>query len=178
MDEELVRTFVCTGPEMVRWLETHTPVQFIPVAGFPDYHPEQPGAKPGGGRSLECPMYSFRELGPWAERVSRGEFYVEVLTTIGETPLGRPIPQEVPVAEVQRRRANDERGRGQALVGRLLRACLDRQIDPQMGYRATDLLNTHGKIGGVRFETANGLADIEARRGVILATGGFEWNRR
>lgn len=176
MNEDLVRTFVRTGPEMVRWLEEHTPTQFIPVTGFPDYHPEHPGGKPQGGRSLECPMYSFRELGAWANRVSRGEFYVEVLTTIGETPLGRPIPQEVPAAEIQRRRTADERGRGESLVGRLLRGCLDRHIEPFTGYRATELAMTNGRVSGVRFETAQGAARIEARRGVVLATGGFEWN--
>ncbi len=177
MSEDLVRAFVRTGPEMVRWLEAHTPVRFVAVPGFPDYHPELPGGKPEGGRTLECPMYSYRELGAWAERVSRGEFYVEVRTTIGETPLGRPIPAEVPAAEIERRRAANERGRGQSLVGRLLRGCLDRHIEPYTGYRATELVTSAGKISGVRFETAQGPAHIEARRGVILATGGFEWNR-
>ena len=42
--------------------------QFRIVQDFPDYHPEHPGAKPGGGRSLECPLFPFDELGPWAAR--------------------------------------------------------------------------------------------------------------
>ena len=37
-----------------------------PCAGMPDYHPEFPGGSPDGGRTLECPIYPFDELGEWA----------------------------------------------------------------------------------------------------------------
>ena len=36
-------------------------------AGMPDYHPEFPGGSPGGGRTLECPIYPVRR----ARRVGR-----------------------------------------------------------------------------------------------------------
>ena len=47
-------------------------VTFQIIKDFPDYHPEHPGAKPGGGRSLECPLFPFVELGSWRERVTVG----------------------------------------------------------------------------------------------------------
>jgi 3-oxosteroid 1-dehydrogenase len=173
MDEALVRAFVDAGPEMVRWLEAKTPVHFQSVGAFPDYHPEHPGGKPKGGRSLECPMFSFRELGAWAARVSTGDFYDEVITTMGETPLGQPIPASVPEAELARRRANDERGRGQALIGRLLKACLEAGVEIHTGARATELVTERGAVAGVRFEDGR---EERASGGVVLATGGFEWN--
>jgi len=176
MDETLVRAFVETGPEMVRWLEQNTPVQFQSVGAFPDYHPEHPGGKPSGGRSLECPMFSYKELGAWAERVSVGEFYPEVITTMGETPLGQPIPAAIPATELERRRANQERGCGQALIGRLLKACLDRGIEIRTGARARELCIEGGAVVGVRIDSANGASDLSASAGVVLATGGFEWN--
>jgi succinate dehydrogenase/fumarate reductase flavoprotein subunit len=177
MDRDLVETFVETGPRMVRWLEANTPVKFQLNWGFPDYHPEHPGGKPGGGRSLECPIWSFKQLGDWAPRVGQGEFYPETITTIGETPLGRPVPQEIPAAELDRRRAEDERGCGQSLIGRLLRGCLDRGIEPVTGARARSLVIEDGRVAGVRFDGANGAFEVHARGGVVLATGGFEWNR-
>ena len=71
MDEKLIASFIDTGPEMVRWLEANTPVTFQVVEGFPDYHPEHPGARSEGGRSLECPLFAFDELGEWAARGDR-----------------------------------------------------------------------------------------------------------
>ncbi|HEU4428533.1 MAG TPA: FAD-dependent oxidoreductase [Myxococcota bacterium] len=175
MEESLVRAFVETGPEMVRWLEASSPVQFQSVGAFPDYHPEHPGGKPRGGRSLECPMFSYKELGDWAARVDAGDFYDEVITTMGETPLGQPLPKSISEAELARRRANDERGRGLALIGRLLKACLDRGVEVHTGARAALLVQERGAVSGVRFESG---AEVSARAGVVLATGGFEWNDR
>ena len=173
MDEALVRAFVATGPEMVRWLEANTVVKFQPVGAFPDYHPEHPGGKPRGGRSLECPMFSYHALGDWAERVNAGDFYGAVSTTMGETPLGQPIPKSVPAAELARRRANDERGRGLALIGRLLKACLDAGVEIHTRKRATELILESGAAAGVRFGDGS---EARAEGGVVLATGGFEWN--
>ena len=134
IDEKLAAAFVDTGPEMVRWLEANTPVMFLVVQGFPDYHPEHPGAKRGGGRSLECPLFAFDELGPWAEKVTVGPQMGRNIT-MSETSLGRGAPQGVPAEEMERRRMHDERGAGQGLVGRLLKGCLDRGIEPRGGGR-------------------------------------------
>lgn len=47
------RILVETGPVMVNWLHAKTRAGLRLVRGYPDYHPEYPGSKPGGGRSLE-----------------------------------------------------------------------------------------------------------------------------
>jgi 3-oxosteroid 1-dehydrogenase len=175
IDERAAERFVDTGPETVRWLEENTPVRFDVLRGFPDYHPEHPGAKPGGGRSMECPLFPFAELGEWASRVTMGPQLSGALT-IAETPLGRGAPDGIPADEMERRRVRDERGTGQALVGRLLKGCLDRGVVPRTGMRAVELVTASGRVTGVRFETADGDVEVTAGRGVVLATGGFEWD--
>ncbi len=70
LEPDLVEAYVDAGPDMVELLEAKTPVQFYAVAGMPDYHPEHPGGSPGGGRTIECPIYPFDELGEWADRVT------------------------------------------------------------------------------------------------------------
>jgi 3-oxosteroid 1-dehydrogenase len=176
IDPELARAFVDTGPEMVSFLEAHTPVQFRIVPRFPDYHPEHPGGKPGGGRSLECPLYPFDQLGAWASKVTVGTQLTGELS-MSETPLGRGAPEGVPEPELERRRVHDERGAGLALIGRLLKGCLDRDIEPRTGWRAEELLVDHGRVSGVRFLTATGPVEVGASGGVVLATGGFEWDK-
>jgi 3-oxosteroid 1-dehydrogenase len=175
IDERALQAFVDRGPEVVRWLEANSPVRFFSIAGFPDYHPENPGAKSRGGRTMECPLFAFSELGDWAARVTKGPQLSGTLT-ITETPLGRGAPAGIPAAELARRRVRDERGAGQALVGRLVKGCLDRGIEPRTDMRATRLLVEGDRVVGVRFESADGPVDVRARRGVVIATGGFEWD--
>lgn len=175
IDPDLARTLIETGPELISFLEERTPVEFRLVDRFPDYHPEQPGGKPGGGRSLECPLYPFDELGEWAEHITVGTQLTGQLS-MSETPLGRGAPDGVPPAELARRSEHDERGAGLALIGRLLRGCLDRGIEPHVDTREIDLLVTDGAVVGVRLEGPDGRFDVAAGGGVVLATGGFEWD--
>src|SRR5581483_7137258 len=86
LDERLVETLVRTGPSVVEWLEQATPLRLQIVQGFPDYQPEHPGGKPGGGRALESPLFAFDQLGGWAERVVRPTRQVHVL--LHELPMG------------------------------------------------------------------------------------------
>jgi 3-oxosteroid 1-dehydrogenase len=62
---------------------------------------------------------------------------------------------------------------GLALGGRLLRACLDRGVEPQTGHRAVDVIMEEGCVAGVVFETAGGRREVRAAS-VVIATGGFE----
>lgn len=176
IEERLARAYIEAGPEMVRFLDAKAGTDFYAVRDFPDYHPEHPGGKPGGGRTVECPLFPFADLGPWAERVTPSPYFATLNITMSETPLGAAVPSMPSPEEMERRKIRDERGLGQALVGRLLKACLDRGIEPETGARARRLITEGGRVTGVVIETASGSRQIRADRGVILATGGFEWN--
>src|SRR6202012_5560975 len=62
------------------------------------------------------------------------------------------------------------------LIGALLRGCLDRGIEPRTGMRAVELLRDGRRITGGRFSPSSGPVDVGAARGVVIATGGFEWD--
>ena len=175
IDPQMAAAYVDTGPQMVTWLEANTPVKFKSVPDFPDYHPETPGGKVSGGRTLECPTFPYGELGDWAERVGTSPYYPDFTMTIGETTLGKSVPTPASPETKAARVANDERGMGLALVGRLLKGCLDRGIEPQTECRARALIMQDGAVAGVRFDGPDGTFEVRARN-VVLATGGFEWN--
>src|SRR4051794_39588024 len=167
-EERLVRAFVRRGSEMLDWLERSTPLELRVLEGYPDYQPDHPGAKPAGGRALEGPLFPFGRLGGWADRVVAPARAVNV--AIHELPAGGGsgvIDPEV----LAGRRARDERGIGQGIVGALLLGCLQRGIEPVTGARARALLVEDGRVAGVELEDGE---EVRAARGVVLATGGFE----
>lgn len=171
---DLAETFVDHGPEVIEWIETVTDLTFSIVDGFPDYHPEHVGGRPDGGRSLDPGLFPYPMLGPWSDRVVTPAKPPHL--TLPETGLGGGdgrIPRDV----LDERRRLDLRGCGAALVGGLLKALLDRDVEPILSHRATRLnIDDTGAVTGVRLDTPSGQLAVDARGGVVIATGGFEWN--
>ncbi len=69
VDERLIRAFVENGPRMVSYLEAHAGLEFYAVPGLPDYHPEHPGGRTMGGRTMGTALMPFEELGDWKDLV-------------------------------------------------------------------------------------------------------------
>ena len=174
IEERLMEAYVDAGREMVEYLEAKSPVQFYAVPEMPDYHPEFPGGSPEGGRTIECPIFPFEELGDWADKVTPSPYFADPHITMSETPLGKSVPQPPSAEEHARRVEHNERGCGQALAGRLLRACLDRGIEPHTGCAGKRLVIEDGAVVGVVVETPAGEVTVRARKGVVLASGGFD----
>lgn len=170
---EIAATFVDEGAPVFAWLESATGLTFSVVDGFPDYHPEHTGGRPTGGRSLDPGLFPYPTLGPWADRVVRPAKNPHL--TLDETPLGGSDGR-IPREELEARRRSDVRGCGAALVGGLLGALLARGVEPRLGHRATGLVVDDGRVVGVHVDTSSGPVTIHADGGVVIATGGFEWN--
>ena len=165
--------FVDEGPRVFGWLESAATLRMRIVSGYPDYHPERPGGKPGGGRTLEPELFSFRRLGRWADRVVSSHRNPHLM--LSDTTLGGGTGLIEPQVQAQRQ-AEDLRGCGAALVGPLLKACLDRGVEPVTSSRAQDVVIDDGRVTGVVVEQPAGPVIVRAARAVVLATGGFEWD--
>jgi 3-oxosteroid 1-dehydrogenase len=178
LDPDTLGAFLESGPEMIRYFMEKTPVRFHAYADFPDYQPYLPGAKPDGGRSLDNEAFSFEQLGKWATRVNPTKMAYPVRGSLMEAING--TLDEATLAE---REKHDYRGLGQALAGSLFKAVLDRGIPVEFEKRARKLVKDGAKDGGrvigVIAEDAQGRDfRVRARRGVVIATGGFEWNEK
>lgn len=168
MDDELVETFVRTGPAMLDFIEAHSGLQFEIATGFPDYRPELPGGQPGGGRSLSAAPFDLAQLGEWATRITS---FPADWSNVGFD------------AETRARlhAAIDERTghlcvAGTALIAGLLKGLLDAGVTPHTSARAEGLIAEDGDITGVRVALPDRAISVRARHGVILGTGGFEWD--
>jgi 3-oxosteroid 1-dehydrogenase len=167
---ELAEALIDGGPQLIDFLHEHTEIRLQLVAGYPDYHPEHPGGRPGGGRTLEPGLVSLAGLAEWRDRIA-GEPRRMMLV---EMPLGGGTGAVAPEVLAQRERAQQE-SQGRALVGGLLQACLDRGVRVQTSARGTRLLTEDGGVRGVALTTKDGPQSVRAGA-VILATGGFEYD--
>lgn len=164
----VLEAFVDTAAAAVRFIEANSRVRFAPLAGYPDYYMERPGARPQGGRALDSGLFPYGELGAWRELILVATAYP---LAVSETPLGGATSFPAPET-MAARKAGDVRGFGQALVAGLLEACLAAGVAIRLGAPVTGLLRQSGAVTGVAVADE----ELAARRGVIVATGGFEWN--
>jgi 3-oxosteroid 1-dehydrogenase len=67
--------------------------------------------------------------------------------------------------------------RGMALVAGLMEGCLKHGGSFVSEARGRSLIVEDGRVRGVRAEQDGGEVEYRARYGVVLASGGFEWNR-
>ena len=65
---------------------------------------------------------------------------------------------------------------GNALLGRLYKSTMDRQIPIWLNSGMTSLVETNGKVTGAIVEKDGQKVQVMARRGVVMAAGGFESN--
>ena len=172
LDPDTLGAFMESGPEMIRYLADKTPVGFSVFVEFPDYQPYMPGAKPNGGRSLDSNAFAFDRLGKWATRVNPSKMAYPLRGSLMEAVNG-----SLDEATLAEREAHDYRGLGQGLAASLFRAVLDRNIPIEFEKRARRLVKDGDRVVGVVAEDADGREfRVRARRGVVIATGGFEWN--
>ncbi len=183
------RAFLEHAPEMIAYLEDRTAVKLQAVPIYPDYEVDAPGAS-SKGRVLEPVRFNARELGPNFRMVRPP---LPEFTLFGGMMVARPdlvhfrnvfrSPRAaLRVARLMaeyaaQRLSGNHRGTslvlGNALVARLLKSLLDRGVEVRCQSEVLELVAGDDGITGVHLATANGKESIEARRGVVLATGGF-----
>ena len=168
MDRELVETFVRTGPAMLDYLEQHSDLRFEIAEGFPDYKPELPGGRPGGGRSLNAKPIDLATLGDWHDRITA--FPVDFSNVGIDAETRARIHAAVDDLD------GDYCVAGTALIAGLLKGLLDRGIEPVTDARAMELYGTADGITGVRIRHRGSDIRVRAAKAVILGTGGFEWD--
>ncbi|MGE3620696.1 MAG: FAD-dependent oxidoreductase [Acidimicrobiia bacterium] len=170
MRPEMLEAFVDTVDELLDWLHSRTPLRFQLMARYPDYHPEHPGALPGG-RSLEPSLRSSDPLGPWVDKLV-GE---PRRMLIQDIPSGGGTGVVAPDVLAQREAEHVE-GLGRGIVAGLLHGLLDAGVEPHLETRATALVVEDGRVVGVRAVRAGDEVELRARRGVVIATGGFDYD--
>jgi succinate dehydrogenase/fumarate reductase flavoprotein subunit len=188
----LRETFLARGPEAVEYLEATTEVRLQPVRTYPDYYPEQPGAT-AGGRVLEPVSFDGARLGanfgrlrpPLPEFTLFGGMMVNRLDIPHLRQFGRSFRSTLRslhlVSQYALQRLRAPRGTtlhlGNALAARLYASLLARNVEVLFSTSVERLLVEGGAVGGVQVKDSSGCRPIVARKGVVLATGGFSHDK-
>ncbi len=171
--DETLEAFVDKGPEALAFLEGIEALKVAVLPGYPDYYLDRPGAKPGGSRALDHDLFDLPELGEWAAKIYAIEEPKPLM--LRETPLGGATTMPPPEVLGQRMGLR-QCGFGQAMVARLLKACVARGIEPVLGVETHRLVRDGERITGIEGVRDGAPFALSARRGVIITTGGFEWD--
>jgi len=154
------------GVEMLEFIERNTRLRLVPI-DRPDYHPDFQGAADARGH----------EMAPLDIRLAP-DIRSQLRTSATRAPITFAEGRAGIAADlVAARRAAGVSTQGAGLVAGLVEGCLAKRVEFRVSARATSLLAAQGCIQGIRVETRDGPLDLTARQGVVLATGGFEWNR-
>ncbi|WP_063018548.1 3-oxosteroid 1-dehydrogenase [Nocardia niwae] len=182
------RAFLDRGPEMMRYLGARSEYwEFVYDRGYSDYHPEFPGGL-AQGRSIEPAPLDGRLLGGDLHKINQptmsgpkgiaftvSDFHD--LNMIARTWAGKRTAIKVGMQAV----GNKLRGRlplslGKALAARLWLSLRDAGVPVWLNTPLTELITEADAVVGVRAEHDGTPVVIKARRGVVLAAGGFEHN--
>ena len=185
LDRAKAETYVDEAADVLAWLEDNTHADFALVPTWPDYHPDQPGGV-AGGRSLGPRPFDGRTLGA---RFADLRPPLKTTTILGGMVVGR---QDVPafysmtrswksarhIAGLVLRHARDRLGyprgtrlsNGNALIAMLARSAFEAGVVLRLNTPLTDFLIEDGRVVGA---VVGGGEPIRARRGVVLASGGF-----
>ncbi len=187
-DEAAIGAFLDVAPEMVDWFERETEVRFVPTL-YPDYHPDAPGGVQVG-RSILAAAYDASRLGKDMHRLrpplktitfigmmfnssnaDLKHFFNVTKSATSAWYVGKRLASHF--IDLLRYRRGVQVTSGNALAARLAKSCFDLNIPIHTGACARELLCQGDTVTGARVQIGQREVRIAARRGVVLACGGY-----
>ncbi|MWA04858.1 FAD-binding protein [Actinomadura sp. LD22] len=176
--------FLDTVEPMVEFLG-EAGVPFRHCEGYSDYYDDRPGGK-ARGRSLETELFDTATLGPWESRLRITDDMPPIPAHTGDVASLSMAPRTLrslrTVAGIAGRlvaakaRGKRLRGSGVALQGYMLAALARRDVPVWTDSPLEDLVTEGGRVIGAIVGHNDRKLRIRARRGVLLAAGGFAHN--
>jgi 3-oxosteroid 1-dehydrogenase len=191
--EEHLRVYVAESRRMLAYFEDKTRLTFDALADYTDYYPEAPGGKMGG-RSMEPDPFDGALLGddflklrrPAASALVLGKFMITarmarrfiILNFLGFVLMAWELVKFALRAGKRARFGGRDTHltNGNALAGRLRLSLKDRGVPLWLETPAEELVFDGQRVVGLVVKRSGKPLRILARRGVLLAAGGFERN--
>lgn len=182
------RAFLDHGDETVAMLSRMTRMTFSWARGYADYHPEHDGGA-ALGRSCECHPFNLRKLGKERARLRPAVMKAPIpMPVTGADYKWLNLVSKVPskgIGVVLKRALQGIGGLligreyaagGQALAAGLFDGALRAGIPIWTQCPLNHLVVEDERVVGAVIEKGGAPLTVRARRGVVLATGGFDHN--
>ncbi|MFY9598996.1 MAG: FAD-dependent oxidoreductase [Pseudolabrys sp.] len=192
-NRELRNAYLQTGPKAIDYLCARSDVRFLPCGQHPDYRSNMPGAAVAG-RAIVPEPFDGRLLGAEFQRIRPPvpEFMVFGGMMVGKADIARlvgrfdSIANFIYCAKLIARYVADrlkyKRGTrlmmGNALIGRLFYSLRKRKVPILFDAPIINLTGDRRGVRGVRLNIGGREVLVKARKGVVLATGGYAHNKR
>jgi 3-oxosteroid 1-dehydrogenase len=183
-EEALLQAFVANSSKTIAFLEDRCGVPFEMPDNFPDYYSELEGGKVAG-RHLSAPIFPAKEhlSDDWRAKLTNSPYYAMVPASWKEIQGwgGFGTVATWDWAMLAQRIRDDYRAFGSSVSGYMLASLLRQNVPVHTKADVQSLIVESGRVVGVRASGPAGDEVFEARRGVILATGGYdgsEWLKR
>ncbi len=175
--DELIEAYLDTAPQMLKYFAENTPLQ-VEISAMPDYHPEVPGGHGKDESRTVIPLLFCRgDLGESETNLRRNPTMGIPMTNSEMNEWNAMgTPQNIDFELISTRMEQGMVGFGEALIGFLYQACVDRDMELVVNTRGIELVVDDGSVIGLKAEQNGKEIYIKATKGVILATGGFEWD--
>jgi 3-oxosteroid 1-dehydrogenase len=181
-------TFLTAGYEMINFL-IRKGVRLIRCAGWSDYYPNHKGGNESG-RAVEGIPFNAATLGNWSDKIqpplAKNYGYVVLTNELRSVQYFNRSPRAFAVATkvflrtaAARIRRRQILTNGASLIAQMLKALIylaDGQPPLWTNAAMDDLIVEHGRVVGARIIRAGAPVNVEARKGVLLAAGGFGHN--
>jgi succinate dehydrogenase/fumarate reductase flavoprotein subunit len=188
-DEARVEALLENSRHMVAFFEKHTSLQFVSRSWIADIQGHLPGAG-SGGRSVGPKPINARRLKKELRAKLRSQLYET--SFLGMGIMAGPDLQAFLHATTSARsffhagwrvafhavdmatiREGMQLVNGTALIARLAKSADDLGVELWVNSPATGLLTDGGRVNGAVVSTREGEVTVRARRGALLAAGGF-----
>ncbi|WP_101946681.1 FAD-binding protein [Mycobacterium sp. 3519A] len=180
--------FLTAGHQMIEFLLGRG-IRLVRCPGYTDYYPNHKGGNTAG-RSVEGIAYDAAALGAWSDKVqtmdknwNRG-FVVKTselrsVQYFNRSPRAFGIAMRVFLRTwAARLRRRTMLTNGASIIGQILEALISESGEPPVWTNTAmdDLIVEDGRVVGASVTRDGTPLHIEARRGVLLAAGGFSRN--
>ncbi|EOM78559.1 3-ketosteroid-delta-1-dehydrogenase [Rhodococcus rhodnii] len=178
--------YLDNGAEAVAMIERTTPLEFFWAKGYSDYHPEKPGGS-AVGRTCESTPFDLAQLGEERARFRPGLMASSLpmpvtgadykwLNLVMRTPA-KSLPRAIKALAKGlggKLRGREYTAGGQALAAGLFAGVIRAGIPVWTETSLTDLVEEDGRITGAVLRRGGVDVTVAARKGVVLAAGGFD----
>lgn len=170
------KVFIERGREALRYMTDLIGIDMTVVNGLPDYYyPVVKGSK-AQGRYVEVLPFKADRLGDLADNVLTSPYGDGYSFTTSNEWVAMQDGGEHVGACLERHLAAGERCAGAGLAAAQVLAARELGVEFRTSTEVIELVVEDGEVTGVVLRDKNGTKRVRARLGVMLATGGYDWN--